>query len=73
VRIAPGKEIGTHTHPAQWETHELIKGTGICVDNGVRLAYAPGTISIFPAGLAHSVHADEEGLLLFAKFIPALC
>lgn len=73
VRIAPGKKIGTHTHPAQWETHEVIEGTGVCSHGGVRLPYAPGTISIFPSGIAHSIHAGEEGLLLFAKFMPALC
>ncbi|MDR0701026.1 MAG: cupin domain-containing protein [Azoarcus sp.] len=73
VRIAPGKEIGMHTHPAQWETHEIIEGAGVCINNGVRLPYAPGTISIFPSGIMHSVRADEEGLLLLAKFIPALC
>ena len=73
VRIAPGKKIGAHTHPAQLETHEIIEGTGACINNGVRLSYAPGVISLFPPGFAHSVHAGEEGLLLFAKFMPALC
>jgi quercetin dioxygenase-like cupin family protein len=73
VRVAPGKEIGTHTHSAQLETHEVIDGDGFCVHNGVRLRYTPGTISILPAGLPHSVCAGDAGLLLFAKFIPALC
>ncbi|MCL1964453.1 MAG: cupin domain-containing protein [Firmicutes bacterium] len=73
VRVAPGKAIGAHTHPAQLETHEVIGGTGRCINNGSVLPYEPGVVSIFPMGLEHSVQADEEGLLLFAKFMPALC
>jgi quercetin dioxygenase-like cupin family protein len=73
VRIAPNREIGTHTHSGQLETHEVVDGAGFCVNDGVRLRYAPGTISIFPVGLPHRVCAGEAGLLLFAKFILALC
>lgn len=73
VRIAPGKQISPHTHSTQLETHEVISGTGTCINNGATLSYTPGTISIFPIGLEHSVHADAGGLLLFAKFMPALC
>ena len=38
-----------------------------------RIAYEPGVISVFPAGIPHEVNASEDGLYLFAKFIPALC
>lgn len=72
VRIAPGKAIGGHIHQTQLETHEVIAGTGTCVNNGAELAYAPGVISILPMGLPHEVRAGAEGLCLFAKFIPAL-
>lgn len=72
VRIAPGKAIGTHTHPTQLETHEVIAGTGVCVSGGGELAYAPGVVSILPKGLTHGVRAGDQGLCLFAKFIPAL-
>lgn len=72
VRIAPGKAIGNHIHQTQLETHEVIAGTGTCINNGVELAYEPGTISILPMGLPHEVKAGPDGLYLFAKFIPAL-
>lgn len=72
VRIAPGKAIGSHIHQTQLETHEVIAGTGVCVNGGVRLAYEPGVISILPKGSPHEVTAGPDGLCLFAKFIPAL-
>lgn len=72
VRIAPGKAIGSHIHQTQLETHEVIAGSGVCVNNGTRLPYAPGVITILPMGLPHEVQAGPDGLYLFAKFIPAL-
>ncbi len=73
VRIAPNKKIGNHIHGKQLETHEVISGTGVCVNDGVRLPYEAGVISIFPIGVPHEVIAGEDGLYLFAKFMPALC
>ena len=64
VKIAPNKKI---------ETHEVISGAGICVNNGAELPYEAGVISIFPVGVPHEVIARENGLYLFAKFMPALC
>lgn len=72
VRVAPGKTIGLHTHETQLETHEVIAGSGFCDAAGTRFSYAPGVISILPAGQPHEVTAGPEGLYLFAKFIPAL-
>ncbi|WKY43903.1 cupin domain-containing protein [Eubacteriaceae bacterium ES2] len=73
VRIAPNKKIGNHIHEKQLETHEIISGEGVCVNNGAELIYEPGVISIFSIGLPHEVCAGEKGLFLFAKFMPALC
>ena len=73
VRIAPNKKIGNHIHEKQLETHEVIAGTGVCVNNGVELSYEAGIISIFPIGVPHEVIAGDDGLCLFAKFMPALC
>ncbi len=72
VRIAPGKSIGTHIHGKQLETHEIIAGKGICINAGNTLCYKPGVISILPMGVPHEVTAGDDGLYLFAKFIPAL-
>ena len=73
VRIAPGKSILDHIHDPQLETHEVIAGRGTCINDGREIDYVPGTISIMPSKVHHEVHAGDEGLYLFAKFIPALC
>lgn len=73
VRIAPNKKIGNHVHTEQSETHEVISGSGICINEGVELEYKPGIISIMKLGTPHEVIAGNDGLYLFAKFIPALC
>lgn len=73
VRIAPNKSIKNHIHETQLETHEVISGSGICINDGTTISYEAGTISIMPAGIPHEVNAGDDGLYLFAKFIPALC
>jgi len=73
VRIAPNKKIGNHMHEKQLETHEVIWGNGVCVNNGVQLSYEPGVISVFPIAIPHEVIAGADELCLFAKFMPALC
>jgi len=71
VRIAPNRKIGLHVHEKQLETHEVISGSGICINDGVELKYEPGTISIMPMNVKHEVIAGEKGMCLFAKFFPA--
>lgn len=73
VKIAPGKCIGEHIHQTQLETHEVVFGSGRCINNGKELEYKPGTLTIFPKAVQHAVYANEDGLYLFAKFMPALC
>ncbi len=73
VRIAPNCSIGEHIHETQLETHEVIAGNGTCVNESTTIPYEPGIISIFPANVPHEVNAGEDGLYLFAKFMPALC
>ena len=73
ISIAPNKSIKNHIHEKQLETHEVIGGTGVCINDGVSIPYKEGTISIMPAGIAHEVNAGDDGLYMFAKFIPALC
>lgn len=73
VRILPQKIIGVHRHETQLETHEVIGGFGWCQTCNSTLAYKVGNMAVLPAGVEHEVAAGDEGLLLFAKFIPALC
>lgn len=72
VRIAPNKKIRNHVHKTQLETHEVISGNGICINEGAEIKYEPGVISILPMNIPHEVIAGSEGLYLFAKFMPAL-
>lgn len=72
VRIAPNKKIGNHVHKTQLETHEVISGNGVCINEGTEIKYEPGVISILPMGIPHEVTAGNEGLFIFAKFMPAL-
>lgn len=73
VRIAPGKSIQNHIHETQLETHEVIAGSGVCINDGAAIPYEPGVISVMPACIPHEVNAGDDGLFLFAKFMPALC
>ena len=72
VKINPGCEIGEHIHEGKIETHEVIDGKGICFLNNKQQEYQCGTISVIPEDIKHKIIAGNEGLLLFAKFIPAL-
>ncbi|MDR0563920.1 MAG: cupin domain-containing protein [Azoarcus sp.] len=72
VRIEPDCMIGQHNHATQCETHEVIAGNGICQNGEIQVDYRPGVIAVIKAGTQHTVEAQEEGLLLFAKFIPPL-
>ena len=73
VRIAPGCEIGEHIHKEQTELHEVMDGSGICINEGVQIRYECGVLSVMREGTPHRVVAGEKGLRLFAKFVPALC
>lgn len=73
VRIAPGKAIKNHIHESQLETHEVIAGSGKCINDGEEIDYEVGVISIISAKIPHEVAAGDNGLYLFAKFMPALC
>ncbi len=73
VRIAPNRSIGEHIHETQLETHEVIEGSGVCLNEGLEIHYKSGTVTILKKATPHSVNAGKDGLYLFAKFIPALC
>jgi quercetin dioxygenase-like cupin family protein len=72
IKIEPGKSIGNHSHATQVETHEVAVGKGVGTIGGEKYDYVPGTLALLPIGVEHSVDAGPDGVLLFAKFIPAL-
>jgi len=72
VHIKAGCAIGEHTHPGQWEIHEVIGGNGCCLLNGSPISYKAGAVTVFPPDIKHQVEATENDLFILAKFIPAL-
>jgi quercetin dioxygenase-like cupin family protein len=72
VKIEPNCEIGNHIHEGKAELHEVIYGEGVTLVNEKSVAYKPGVISLIPADVPHSVKANNNGLVLLAKFTPPL-
>ncbi|MGE0077272.1 MAG: cupin domain-containing protein [Bacteroidales bacterium] len=72
VRINPGCVLELHCHAGKTELHEVIKGSGTCRIEESRLNYQRGSMGFIPADKNHSVEAGAEGLVLLAKFFPAL-
>jgi quercetin dioxygenase-like cupin family protein len=70
VRIESRHEIGTHIHEGKAELHEVLEGQGTARVGQITVDYAPGTVSLIPADLEHSIHAGESDMLLLAKFTP---
>jgi quercetin dioxygenase-like cupin family protein len=72
VKIDPNCSLDTHCHEEQWELHEVIEGQGVCNLIEETVSYHRGKIAVIPKGANHKVQASNNGLTLFAKFIPAL-
>lgn len=73
VKVAPGCSLDTHVHADQLELHEVITGHGLCRLVDMELAYEPGKMAVIRKGEEHRVEAGENGLIIMAKFFPALC
>jgi quercetin dioxygenase-like cupin family protein len=72
VKVDPGCTLENHIHEGKWETHEVIDGQGRAFIGNDSLEYKPGVLAVIPENITHKVCADNTGLVLFAKFIPAL-
>jgi quercetin dioxygenase-like cupin family protein len=72
VRIDPNSVLEDHSHADQWELHEVIAGEGRFVLGARETLYYPGRIGMIPKGMTHKVTAGRTGLVLLAKFFPAL-
>ncbi len=72
VKIKPYCEIGIHNHNGITELHEIMSGNGTCNIEKNKYTYQKGVVGFIPADKNHSVKAEKEGLLLLAKFFPAL-
>jgi quercetin dioxygenase-like cupin family protein len=72
VRVDPGCALDQHIHPGKWELHEVLQGQGIARVGEEEINYIPGRIAIIPENTPHQIMAGETGLLIMAKFFPAL-
>jgi quercetin dioxygenase-like cupin family protein len=72
VKIDPNCILDEHIHDGKTELHEVIEGKAICYLNGTRVIYSPGDCTVIPDNIKHKVEAGENGLILYAKFVPAL-
>lgn len=72
VKINPYCKIGIHAHSGKTELHEILSGNGTCIIEQTTIFYKKGVVGFIPADLNHSVKAEKDGLLLLAKFFPAL-
>ncbi len=72
VRIEPRCALEEHVHDGQWELHEVLQGEGSFLVNGRETAYYPGRMAVIPKRAKHKVVAGSGGLVLLAKFFPAL-
>lgn len=72
VKVNPEACIELHTHDNQMELHEVIQGDGLCILKGIKIKYSPGKMTIIHKGEEHMVKAGGKGLIILAKFFPAL-
>jgi quercetin dioxygenase-like cupin family protein len=72
VKIDPLHEIGDHIHEGKTESHEILSGSGTAQIGNKKVIYASGVFSFIPSDVAHSIHANEEGLVVVAIFTPPL-
>jgi quercetin dioxygenase-like cupin family protein len=72
VKIDPNSALEEHIHEGQLELHEVIEGAGSFILSGKVATYHPGHMAVIPKGMKHKVIAGEKGLVLLAKFCPAL-
>jgi len=72
VKVMPGCCLELHIHENNIEIHEVMEGNGICLLDGKEIFYQKGIAAIIPKGVPHMVKAGKEGLLMMARFSPAL-
>jgi mannose-6-phosphate isomerase-like protein (cupin superfamily) len=72
VKIEPGCRLETHCHENEMELHEIIEGDGTCRFFEMTLDYHLGKMAVIPKGKQHKVQAGKNGLILLAKFLPAV-
>lgn len=67
--INPGCSIGEHPHENEEEIYYILKGKGICVDNGIRQEVKEGDVILTGGGASHSIENTSTEPLEVMGFI----
>lgn len=67
--INPGCSIGEHPHENEEEIYYILKGKGICVDNGIRQEVKEGDVILTGGGASHSIENNSDDTLEVMGFI----
>ena len=68
--LAPGGQVGLHTHEKDSEIIYILSGTGKVLCDGVYEPLEAGSCHYCPKGHEHSLINDSEGDLCFLAVIP---
>ena len=72
--LAPGASIGKHQHEGDFETYDILSGTGTIDDNGTLREVKPGDMGHCPDGESHALmNTGGEDLRFMAviQYTPA--
>jgi mannose-6-phosphate isomerase-like protein (cupin superfamily) len=67
--INPGCSIGEHPHEKEEEIYYILKGRGICTDNGIRQEVKEGDVILTGGGASHSIENTGGSPLEVLGFI----
>ncbi len=73
MRLKPGEEIGTETHPDNDQFFRFEKGQGKCIIDGNEYEVQDGTAVVVPAGAEHNIinTSATDSLKLYTIYSPA--
>ena len=73
IQVPPGKEVGWHHHPQQFETIWVIRGKAILTLDQTEVSIRDGQIIAIPIGLEHALRNEGSDLVeLLTFFTPPL-
>lgn len=68
--LAPGANIGMHTHDGSSEIVYILEGRAVMVCDGVRETLRSGSVSYCPMGHSHSLRNESDAPLKFLAVVP---
>jgi quercetin dioxygenase-like cupin family protein len=73
IQVPPGRQVGRHHHPQQFETIWVISGKAILTLDQTEVSIRDGQIIAIPTGLEHALRNESQELVqLLTFFTPPL-